>query len=111
MKKIILITILGALSLGMTPDFNHVADAIKIAENGHNRHPRFPYGIKSVKCQGEAACRRVCLNTLRKTYLRWLKSGGSRSYLEFLANRYAPLSDHKLNRFWLSNVRSLYGHD
>lgn len=85
-----------------------LADAIKQAENS----TKYPYGIISVKCSGEAECRRICLNTIRNNYKRWLNSDKSLTYLEFLASRYAPIGvkndPTNLNQHWLGNVRAIY---
>jgi hypothetical protein len=89
-----------------TPDFNSIVDAIYHAEGVNSK---YPFGIKSVACNGYQECRRVCLNTVRNNYSRWLKAGRPGDYLSFLASRYCPISDPKdtthVNQFWLSNVR------
>lgn len=69
-----------------------------------------PYGILSVKVNGAAEARRVCLNTIRNNRVRWQKAGAKGDYLEFLARRYAPVvgatnDPQGLNRNWLRNVR------
>ena len=92
------------------PDFNKLADAIYLAEGGAKT--RFPYGIKSVKCSGEAKCRKICLNTLRNNWRRWQSAGNPGTYLDFLASRYAPVdakNDNGTNQFWKHNVEVLYG--
>jgi hypothetical protein len=82
---------------------NRLADAIYKAENSK----KYPYGIKSVKCVGEAECRRICINTIKNNVKRWEKSveqGDTRDYLTFLWHRYCPPSAHALNKNWLKNV-------
>ena len=83
---------------------NLLANAIYKAENSK----KFPYGIKSVPCNGELKCREICKNTIINNIKRWKKSGKS-TYLEFLANRYAPVGVSNdpsgLNEHWLKNVK------
>ncbi len=83
-------------------NFANIVDSIYLTEGGKNTN--FPYGIKSVKCSGEKECRKVCLNTVRNNYKRWLASDQKKTYLEFLRDHYAPLSDSQLNKNWLKNV-------
>ena len=80
---------------------SRIADAIYLAEGG----ARAKYGIKSVSCTSLSDCRRVCENTIKNNYRRWLKAGAKGDFLEFLANRYAPVEVHPLNKNWLPNVR------
>lgn len=93
------------LSYCAEPDFSRLADAIYLAE-GAKKASR-PYGIfyKGCDWSNPAYCRKICLNTLRNNYKRWNKAGNPGTFLTFLASRYAPVSAHPLNRFWLSNVR------
>ena len=65
-----------ALTLSMAtgyakPAINHqaLADAIFWSEGGHKT--KYPYGIKSVRTNGYADARQVCLNTTRNSYNRW----------------------------------------
>ena len=87
---------------------DELADAIYLAEGGKNT--KYPYGIRSVKCEGKDECRQVCLNTVRNNRKRYADYGYKthKSYLEFLANRYSPIdadNDPKgLNKNWLKNV-------
>jgi len=85
-----------------------IADAIYLAEGG--RKAISPFGILSVKCEGYNACRRICLNTIRNQRIRHANHNCGLTFLECLANRYAPTKNatndpNKLNRHWLSNVR------
>lgn len=83
-----------------------LANAIYLAEGGKNT--KFPYGIKSIPCNGEAHCRRICLNTIRNQVKRHSQHNCGLTYLECLSNRYAPKSDHPLNKHWLGNVQAIY---
>lgn len=90
------------------PDYDRLADAIYKAEGG--KKASVPYGIMFKGCdwKNEAYCRKICINTLRNNYKRFLNSDQSIPYLEFLRNRYAPLSHHSLNQNWLKNVQFFY---
>ena len=99
-----LILMIGFLSLGM--DFERLATAIYFSEGAEKA--RKPFGILSVPCEGYEDCRRICLNTVRNNYKRWEASQKEKSYLEFLAERYAPVKAHPLNTNWLRNVRYFY---
>ena len=94
-------------------DAERLADAIYLSEGGENT--KYPYGIRSVNCEGETECRRVCINTIRNNKRRWENAkakGDERSYLEFLAARYAPIASKNdptgLNKNWLGNVKYFY---
>jgi hypothetical protein len=88
--------------------YDQLADAIYHAEGGKNTN--FPYGIKSVRCDSDRECRAICINTIRNNVRRFKQDNrGFSSYLEFLANRYAPVGvandPTNLNRNWLRNVK------
>lgn len=89
--------------------FERIADAIYVAEGG--RKASVPYGIFYKGCDWDnpAYCRHICINTLRNTYKRWISSKSPLSYLEFLRDRYCPLSHSQLNANWLPNLRRIYG--
>jgi len=91
-----------------TPNFSKLVDAIYQAEGG--RKASRPYGVfyKGCDWNNPSYCRQICLNTVRNTYKRWFSSKSSLSYLEFLRDRYAPLSHHSLNQHWLKNVEFFY---
>ena len=112
MKNQISIQALCFLSLmcsgaGFVPDtpekVDILADAIYMAEGAEKA--KYPYGIISVSCLGEEACRRVCKNTIKNTFRRW---DGKGDYLTYLSNIYAPIgakNDPKgLNKNWERNV-------
>lgn len=93
----------------MTPYWNQVVDAIYMAEGGERA--KKPFGILSVPCSDYGDCRKVCFNTVRNNYFRWIDAGRPGEYLEFLAKRYAPVGAENdpsgLNRNWLKNVSAL----
>lgn len=80
--------------------------AIYFVEGG--AHAKFPFGIKSVRCEGYENCRCVCRNTVRNNILRWNKAGCPKDFISFLGTRYAPTSDSPLNKNWIKNVRRIY---
>lgn len=85
-----------------------VVDAIYQIEGGSKA--KVPYGILSVKVRDAGEARRVCGNTVRNTYGRWVKAGRPGSYLEFLADRYCPKkADPKGNGRWKKNIKALIG--
>src|SRR3990167_7108119 len=51
-----------------------IVNAIYKAEGG--KKTRFPYGIKSVKCEGEKECRKICLNTVKNNRVRYERQVG-----------------------------------
>lgn len=104
---VLLLTLLP--SLFAQPDYSRLADAIYKAEGGSKAST--PYGIHFKGCSwlNASFCRQICLKTLRNTYKRHSSSKSSLSYLEFLRDRYAPLSDNHLNINWLKNVEFYYG--
>lgn len=107
---VVTLTALSGISLAeVAPNYERLADAIYKAEGG--RKASVPYGIMFKGCdwEHEAYCRRICINTLRNNFKRWIAAGSKNDYLEFLGNRYAPASAHPLNHNWIPNVRRLYG--
>ena len=80
-----------------------IANAIYWAEGGAKA--KVPYGILSVKVKDEAEARRVCINTIRNNRIRFTQQTKYKDFIEFLGSRYCPVSAHKLNRFWVGNVK------
>ena len=83
-----------------------IAEAIFWTEGGYKTN--FPYGIKSVHCQGLAECKQVCINTIQNNRIRFSEYGYKeyKDYLSFLASRYCPLSDEGCEN-WLPNDRKI----
>lgn len=108
MKYLLLVLMFCLVShAGFAWTDGQIADAIYKAEGGEKAC--VPYGILSVKVKDEAEARRVCLNTIRNTRIRYAKYGYKKynTYLEFLASRYCPVgcdNDNGTNRYWLRNV-------
>lgn len=85
---------------------NKIADAIYRAEGGDRA--KVPYGILSIKISSKEEARRVCKNTIRNNFQRWLvarRTGNKDSYLVFLAKKYCPPSaDPVGHKNWIKNV-------
>ena len=82
--------------------------AIYQAEGGKDTN--YPFGIKSVTCEGYDECKRICKNTVRNNVKRWensVRNGDLRDYITFLWHRYAPPNEHPLNLNWKDNVLSI----
>lgn len=80
-----------------------LCNAIFLAEGGYKA--QYLYGIRSVHYKDETEARKICLNTIRNNRKRFLNQTKYKDYLEFLANRYCPVSAHPLNKNWLKNVK------
>lgn len=87
-----------------------LADAIFWAEGGYKTN--FPYGIKSIKCEGYDECRKICKNTIKNNIKRYKTNAlAEQSYLRFFQSRYCPTtgnltaSEEALNGYWLKNVK------
>lgn len=82
-----------------------IADAIYVVEGGSKA--QVPYGILSMKVNGKAHARQICLNTIRNTHARWIKAGAKGNFLNYLADRYCPPADSTGNANWKRNIHSL----
>lgn len=86
-----------------------ICNAIFWAEGGYKA--KYLYGIRSVKYKNEKEARQICLNTIKNNRIRYEKWGHKKykTFLEFLASRYAPLNAKNdkmgLNKNWLKNVK------
>ena len=72
--------------------------AIGKAENSK----KFPYGIKSIKCSGEAECRQICHNSVVNANKRWIKAGKPDDFVIFMGRRYSPPD---INPNWVRLVK------
>lgn len=95
---------------------NQIVNAIYLAEGGS--HARYPYGIRSIKCESKEACRAICKNTVRNNRKRYLndENYGKITFIEFLGNRFAPTkgnlskSELAVNKNWKRNVTWFLNH-
>lgn len=92
-----------------------LADAIYWSEGGKG----YKYGINQTyyQCSSDKECRRICTNTIRKTYQRFTnrKVEGQvlhgKNFLDYLADRYCPPAiDAEGNTNWKKNVRWFLRH-
>ena len=110
MYKILIFFLLLPINLGageIQIDKNYrdkIVSGIFIIEGGNKT--KYLYGIKSVKTTNP---KRVCEVTVENNYVRWQKAGKTNDFINFLGNRYAPISDKddkgKLNQFWIKNLQ------
>lgn len=115
MKLAILFITLATTCNAMTEkQANTIANILFYIEGGYKT--KYLYGIRSISIKGETLvereiyARRICLTTILKNYERWSKAGKKEDYLEFLQQRYCPISDRAdtkgLNKNWSRNLRS-----
>jgi hypothetical protein len=109
MRITILILIYFLLSISLIsaePIYTNeeIVDAIYLAEGGLKTN--YPFGIKSVNCQGYDECRQVCVNTVERNKVRYAQYGYKqyKDFLNFLGSRYCPLSVEGCDT-WVPNVK------
>lgn len=113
MKSLLLILLtFTTLSLGAAElpkaKLDKIANAIYRVEGGAKA--KVPYGILSIKVKNETEARRICINTIRNNYRRWDATGRRGSYIDYLADRYCPISDGYIgNRNWKKNMVKILG--
>lgn len=79
---------------------SQIASAIYLAEGGAKT--RFPYGIKSIKCDTKEECRQICLNSIKNAKKRWIKAGKPEDFIVFMGRRYSPPN---INPNWVRLVK------
>ena len=116
MKKLAFICVLTAFlgsAYGMSPiNYEVLADAIKRAENSHNK----PYGIMKDYCKAgdpDGQCRKGCIQTIEKRYRLWLADPEGLDFISYLGRSYAPTKGATndptgLNKNWVKNVKAIY---
>lgn len=80
-----------------------IVNAIFLAEGGYKA--RYLYGIRSLPYKDEQEARQICFNTVHNNRKRFKRQTQYQDFLEFLGSRYCPPKAHKLNKYWLKNVR------
>lgn len=105
MKKLILVLLFATIAQAKENQFEVLANGIYQIEGGNKT--AHPYGIKSIKTNGDKTyARKICLNTIKNNYKRWQKTDKSISFLDFLANRYCPVQcDAVGNKHWKNNIK------
>src|SRR4051812_21400974 len=102
----ILLSVFAAAGQALTEkEANRIADAIYLVEGGTKA--KVPYGILSLKVRDKNHARQICLNTIQKNYGRWKTSGSTKTFLDYLADRYCPPTDSEGNKNWKRNIRAL----
>lgn len=83
---------------------NEIVNAIFIIEGGHNT--KYPYGIKSISCDGLKKCKKICYTTIVRNKMRYVAFGykDHNSFLQYLQSRYCPNIDEGCER-WLPNLK------
>jgi hypothetical protein len=61
-----------------------ISQAIYQAEGGSLT--KYPFGIRSVKCDGYYDCERICLNTIHNNRIRFAKQNKYTDFIEFLGS-------------------------
>ena len=89
---------------------NKIANKIYLIEGGPNT--KYPYGIKSIKTNGNInKSRQICVQSIKNNYIRWQKSGKKYSFISFLGSRYAPVGvtndPNNLNSNWVKNLNKM----
>ena len=106
MKRIIFVMAVYFGLIGLctaeAPTDAQIADAIFIAEGGHNTN--YPYGILTK--YKHTTPRQACLNTIAHARRDW---NGKGDFIEFLGARYCPVGAANdptgLNKNWIKNVK------
>lgn len=88
-------------------DFRKLAEAIRLAEGIHSKHP---YGI--LKTYRHTSPKQACLNTIYSAYRRYQSDDLGLDFISFLQRSYAPLNVKNdpsgLNVNWIKNVNYFY---
>lgn len=69
-----------------------IVDSIWLIEGGLKTN--YPFGIRSITCQGYDECRQICWNTVEKNKVRYAEYGHKKykTFTSFLSSRYCPIS-------------------
>jgi len=94
--------IVWVCSLAFAYDTQEICDSIYIIEGGENTN--YPYGIKSVKCEGKSQCEKICQNTIENNRKRFANQTKEKEFLKFLQSRYCPDSVKGCEN-WLPNLK------
>ena len=81
--------------------------AVYHSEGGEDA--QYPFGIRSVGCNGYEECKSVCLRSIKNSLKRWNDAGRQGDFITWFAMRYCPVgaaNDPKgLNSNFLKNIR------
>lgn len=93
----LVLCLIGGCQVAHAYTDEQIVRAIGKAENSK----KFPYGVKSIKCQGNE-CRQICLNSVRNAKKRWQKAGNPGDFIVFMGRRYSPPN---INPNWVGLVK------
>ena len=102
--NILFLLVFGFFSSSAFAEINveRLANAIKHAENSQ----ACPYGIRSINThRNEAYARKICINSIKNNYKRWVKQGRREDFITFMGRRYSPPS---INPNWVRLVKYFY---
>ena len=107
MKPLIFAVFLLTSTIAYAYTDDQLADAIYKAEGGAKT--KYPYGIVSIKTNGDVAyARQICLNTIRNNRKRFANQCKYTDFIEFLGSKYCPIdcdNDNGTNQYWIHNVK------
>jgi hypothetical protein len=106
----LIITLLFCAPCHAQINVNTLASAIRKAENNPN------YGVLSIKCNNEAQCRQICINSINHNISRFKRNRALKltpeAFIAFMGRRWAPVGvkndPHGLNKNWTKNVLFFY---
>lgn len=91
-----MVALWGAITAPRLPDFERLADCIRLAEGVQS------YGLEARhKAKGY---RKVCIEVCQRYFKQWASKPRFEPYLEYLSKRYCP-PNHAV---WLKNVKYYY---
>jgi len=79
-----------------------VCNAIYKAEGGAKA--QYLYGIKSVHYSNANEAKEICIRTIKHKWSTYEKDGRKGAFIDYLRDKYAPLSAAKVNANWKKNV-------
>lgn len=88
-------------------NYEKFCEAIRISEGIHSK---FPYGIKSVRCQTEALCKEQCLKRIHKYWRDFKKNEhtGIKGFIRYASKCYVTDADRIGEKNWVNNVTKIY---
>ena len=88
-------------------DIPKICEAVRHAEGVRSR---YPYGIKSVKCEGINACRICCLRTIRHYYRDFIKTHRFtvKEFVRYASRRYDSDDTRDVQEGWSKRVMWFY---
>lgn len=112
LTAVMLVCLFTTFAEATEPSDEQIVNAIYKAEGGSKA--KYPYGIRSVRCETTSECKKICLNTVKNNRKRFAIYGHKEfsNFIEFLGSRYCPTkgrglskAEVRLNRYWIKNVK------